>query len=181
MGEAAMNAAEALQAARDSGIQVKIDGTDLLLKASAPPPAAVLDLLSRHKAEVVALLRPAKDGWSAEDWGAFFDERAGIIAFDGGLPRAEAEPLAFDCCVMEWLNRNPERSPPGRCLDCGGRDHAHDPLLPYGVEPTGHAWLHSRCWLPWYEGRKAHAVAILSAMGITPAGRPLGARLHEGA
>ena len=52
----------------------------------------------------------------------------------------------------------------------------HDPLLPYGIEPTGHAWLHSRCWPAWYEGRKAHTVAILSAMGITPAGRPLGAR-----
>jgi hypothetical protein len=59
--------------------------------------------------------------------------------------------------------------------------HTHDPLLPYGIETTGHAWLHSRCWLPWYEGRKARAVAILSAMGITPAGRPLEARLHEGA
>src|SRR4051794_19878442 len=50
MGAAAMNAAEALQAARAAGIQVKIDGADLLLKASAPPPAGVLDELSRHKA-----------------------------------------------------------------------------------------------------------------------------------
>jgi hypothetical protein len=38
----------------------------------------VLDLLSRHKGEVVALLRPGRNGWSAEDWRAFFDERAGI-------------------------------------------------------------------------------------------------------
>ena len=118
---AAMSAAEALKAARAAGVELAIDGDDLVLEASAPPPAAVLDLLSRHKAGIVALLRPGDDGWSAEDWQAFFDERAGIAEFDGGLPRAEAEARAFACCVAEWLNRNPVRSPPGRCLGCGGR------------------------------------------------------------
>jgi hypothetical protein len=63
---------------------------------------------------------------SAEDWQVIFEERAGIIEFGGGLPRAEAEAKAFNCGVVEWLNRNPERLPAGRCLDCGGRDHAHD-------------------------------------------------------
>jgi hypothetical protein len=48
--------------------------------------------------------------WSAEDWQVFFDERAGIIEFDGGLPRAEAEAQTFACRVVEWLNHNPERS-----------------------------------------------------------------------
>ena len=113
----------------------------------------------------MALLRPAEDGWSAEDWQVFFDERAGIVEFDGGLPRAEAEAHAFACCVVEWLNRNPERSPPGRCLGCGDREHAHDPLLPYGVEPAGHAWLHSRCWPAWYEARKAKAVVCAGGDG----------------
>jgi hypothetical protein len=31
-----------------------------------------------------------------EDWQAYFDERAGIREFDGGLPRAEAERLAAE-------------------------------------------------------------------------------------
>ena len=31
---------------------------------------------------------------SMEDWEAYFDERAGIREFDGGLPRPEAERLA---------------------------------------------------------------------------------------
>ena len=121
-----MSAAEALQAARDAGIGLHVDGGDLVLEASAPPPAAVLDLLSRHKADVIALLRRRWNGWSAEDWRAFFDERAGIAEFDGGLPRSEAEARAFACCVAEWLNRNPVRSPPGRCLGCGGPEQAHD-------------------------------------------------------
>jgi hypothetical protein len=161
-----MSAAEALRAARSVGIRLKSDGDDLVLEASVSPPAAVIDLLSRHKAEIVSLLQPAEDGWSAEDWQILFDELAGIAEFDGGLPRAEAEARALDWCVVEWLNHNPERSAPGRCLDCGGRDYAHDPLLPYGVESTGHAWLHSRCWPAWYEARKAKAVAALKAMGI---------------
>ena len=125
-----MNAVEALKAARAAGIQLGIDGDDLVLEASASPPPAVIDLLSRHKAEVVALLRPAENGWSAEDWQVFFDERAGIVEFDGGLPSAEAEAQAFACCVVEWLNRNFVRSPPGHCLGCGVGDHTHDRCFP---------------------------------------------------
>ena len=108
-----MSAAEALKAARGAGVHLEIDGDDLVLEAASAPPAAVLDPLSRHKAGVVALLRPGDDGWSAEDWQAFFDERAGIAEFDGGLPRAEAEARAFACCVAEWLNRNPCARRPG--------------------------------------------------------------------
>jgi hypothetical protein len=131
-----MSAAEALKAARAAGVQLDIDGNDLVLEAAAPPPPAVIDLLSSHKAEVVALLRPAERGWSAKDWQFFFEERAGIVEFDGGLLRAEAEAQAFACCVVEWLNSNPERSPPRR-LTSGGLDHAYDPLLPFGGEPNG--------------------------------------------
>jgi hypothetical protein len=161
-----MSAAEALKAARGAGIQLGIDGDDLVLEASAPPPAAVLDELSRHKAEIVVLLRPGRDGWSAEDWQVFFYERAGIVEFDGGKPRPEAEAQAFACCVVAWLNRNPERSPAGRCLECGEREHAHDPLLPYGVEPAGHVWLHGGCWAAWYAARKAEAEVALAVIGI---------------
>jgi hypothetical protein len=92
-----MSAAEALKAARAAGIQLGIDGDDLVLEASAPPPPALIDLLSRHKAGIVALMRPGRDGWSAEDWQVFFEERAGIVEFDGGQPRPEAEAQAFAC------------------------------------------------------------------------------------
>ena len=161
-----MTAVEALKAARAAGIDLTLDGDDLALSAASAPPAAVLDALSLHKAQIMVLLRPAEDGWSVEDWQVFFEERAGIVEFDGGLPRAEAEAQAFACCVVEWLNHNPECSPAGRCLGCGDREHAHDPLLPYGVEPAGHVWLHSRCWPAWYEARKAKAASALAAMGI---------------
>ncbi len=166
-----MSAAEALRAARDAGIGLHADGVDLVLEASAPPSVAVLDLLARHKADLIILLQPGDDGWSAEDWRAFYDERAGIAEFDGGLSRPDAETLAFECCIVEWLNRNFERSPPGSCLACGDGESAHDALLPHGVDPTGHVWLHSRCWPSWHAGRRADAVIVLKAMGIEDRGK----------
>jgi hypothetical protein len=73
-----MSAAEVLKAARASGIRIRVDGDDLVLEASAPPPPAVLDLLARHKAEILVLLRPSDDG--APD--------------DGSVAQAPPEPSA---------------------------------------------------------------------------------------
>ena len=39
-------------------------------------------------------------------------------------------------------------------------------LLPFDTEPTGYAWLHSRCWDARKKGRKAEALAALSTFGI---------------
>ncbi len=126
----------------------------------------ILNLLARHKSEIVALLRQGRDGWSPEDLQVFFEERAAIAEFDGGLARPKAEVRAFDCCIVEWLHRNFVRSPPERCLACGCGDHPHDALLPHGFESPGHAWLHSRCWPAWRAARRAEAVAALKAMRI---------------
>jgi hypothetical protein len=52
-----MSASAAVEAARAAGIRLATDGDDLVLEAEAAPPSGVLDLLSRHKASVVALLR----------------------------------------------------------------------------------------------------------------------------
>jgi hypothetical protein len=166
-----MSAAEALAQARAAGIQVGIDGDDLALEASAPPPAEVLDLLARHKADIVILLRPGNDGWSSEDWWEFFEERVGIAEFDGGLPRDQAEARAFSCCVGEWLHRNPARSPSERCDHCGRSTGMLLPYLTgYSVKDPGHTWLHQDCSRAWHQAHRAKAVAALAAMGIsTPA------------
>jgi hypothetical protein len=66
-----MSAAEALMAARAAGIQLWIDGDDLVLEAAGPPPPAVIDLLSSHKAAIMTLLSPAEDGWLARIVGGF--------------------------------------------------------------------------------------------------------------
>jgi hypothetical protein len=162
-----MSAAEALKAARAAGIRLGIDGDALTLEAFIAPPPALLELLSRHKGSILALLRSGNDDRSAEGWQALFDERAGFAEFDGCLPRKEAETRAFACCVVEWLNGNPMPSPPGRCHGCGRAGLAHDALLPFGTgEATNHAWLHAGCWPAWRNAREADATAALAAMGI---------------
>jgi hypothetical protein len=161
-----MSAAQALSAARAVGIHLEVDGDDLLLEASAPPPTAILDGLSQHKAEIVAVLRPGRDGWSAEDWRSFFEERAAIAEFDGGLSRTEAEAQALACCIIEWLNRNPTPSVPGRCAWCGQAESNDAVVLPYGVQPGTHIWLHAECWPAWQDTRRSQARGALARMGI---------------
>ena len=105
------------------------------------------------------------DHWDAADWQDFYDQRAGILEYDGGLPRPEAEVQAFEATVVEWMNRHKARSEPGLCHACG-ENGVREVLLPYGTAQSGHAWLHGRCWRGWYGARKAEAVAALKALGI---------------
>jgi hypothetical protein len=161
-----MTAADALKVARTVGVELHLDGDDLVLEASAPPQAEILDLLLRHKPAIVLLLQPGRDGWSAEDWQVFFAERARIAGLNAGRPRLLAEAHAFNCCIVEWLNRNFARTQPGRCSACGGEERCNEPMVPFGIESTGHVWLHPRCWPSWHERRQAEAVASLEAMGI---------------
>src|SRR5262245_8644052 len=125
-----MSAAAVLRAARAAGVELAIDGNDLLLDAATMPPASVVDALRRHKAEVVAMLRSGRDGWSAEDWLLFFEERAAIAEFDGRLSRTEADAQALACCIVEWLNRNPTPSAPGPCAWCGQAESKDAVVLP---------------------------------------------------
>jgi hypothetical protein len=161
-----MTAAEALHAAQAANVRVELEGSDLVLRAPAPPPAAVLDALKRYKPGIVALLRRARSNWTAADWEAFFHERAGIAEHDGGLGRRQAEELAFEHCVVEWLMRQSVRSNPGTCLRCGRVEDEDGVLLPFGTEASGHAWLHFDCWPAWHSQRRADAIAALATMGI---------------
>ena len=84
---AGMSPAAILETAHGAGIRVRVDGGDLVLEAPAPPPPAVLDLLTSHKAALLIHLRSVADREA-------FEERAAILEFDGGLPREQAEAEA---------------------------------------------------------------------------------------
>jgi hypothetical protein len=166
-----VSASEALRVARAAGIDLSIDENDLVLEAASEAPYAVLDMLRQHKGDIIKLLQSERlggDSLSAADWQGFFEGRAEIAERHGGLSRAEAEAQAFACCFAEWLNRNPMRSPPGRCFGCGGYGYegSHNPLLPFGIGNAGEVWLHSGCCSAWYAGRKAEAIAALAGMGV---------------
>ena len=115
------------------------------------------------------MLRPGQCGWTADQWRAYFDRRRGIAASDCELPRAEAEALALECCVIEWLNQHPTPSAPGRCAWCGKAESPGAVVLPFGTEPGTHTWLHAECWPGWHQVRQADAIAALGATGIMAA------------
>lgn len=161
-----MTALHALGSARAIGIHVSIDSEDLVLEAPKRPSQAFLDLLFRHKAQILKALTPAADGWSPEDWQVFFEARAAVAEMDGALPRPEAEMQAFACCLAEWLNRNPAVSGVCRCAACGVGDQRCDLLVPFGAEARERTWLHRACWPAWCGAREAEAIAALSLMGI---------------
>ena len=161
-----MSAPKAIMEARAAGVQILLDGDDLVLEASSPPPESVLDALSRKKGEIATLLRLADDGWSSDDWLAFFDERAGIVEFDGGQTREQAEATAFECCMVEWLDRHFSRSDPGCCAACGEPDRDGHTVVRFGDESHGHTWPHSACWVSWNRDRRQQARQFLEGIGI---------------
>ena len=163
-----MNALSVLGLARQAGVRVQLDEDDLELSASSEPPALVLHLLTRHKVEVVALLRSCSHGWSAEDWHAYYNERAGIAEYDGKLSRQLAEAQAFACCVVKWRELNLQPSPPGRCVSCGEGEQPGNPLLPYGIGTFSPACLHDHCWPAWHRARRSEAVEAIKQIGIQP-------------
>lgn len=163
-----MSAIEALRLARENGVRLGIAGTDLILDADREPAPRVLEALRRHKAGIVTLLTAADGDWTAEDWRVFYEERVGIAEFDGGQTRAEAEALAFECCLVEWLNRHPNRSDPGRCAWCEKPDRDGHAVVPFGTDSHGHTWLHPECWNDWSQDRRERAQQALAAMGLEP-------------
>jgi hypothetical protein len=87
-------------------------------------------------------------------------------AADMLLRSADAEAQAFEVRIVQWLNRNPAPSRPGRCTLCGEPESPSAVVLPFGTEPGTHAWLHAECWLTWSEARRADAIAALAKIGI---------------
>lgn len=161
-----MNASEVLRVARDNGIRVGVSGTDLIVEADREPTPAVLEALKCHKAGIVALLAADHDSWSAEDWQAYFEERAGIAEFDGRQSREQAEAEAFKCCIVEWLGRNPGLTDPDRCAWCGRPDRREHTVVPFGTGDHGHAWLHPECWDDWHQDRRERAQRFFAGMGV---------------
>jgi hypothetical protein len=172
-----MSATQALNAARAAGVNVGIDGEDLVLQAPAPPPHAVIEALSRFKSGVVALLRPSLD---AGDRQVCFDERAAMIEYDGDAPRVWAEALArFDpACPPRDIS--PERwlriiDDCGHFLDDGWAKEASRlgwwATDIFGVHPTAPSCRYDQMGLvPLINGGKVISITEQSATIQSPGG-----------
>jgi hypothetical protein len=127
----------------------------------APKRRAVLGS-GQPVTSVTRVTSPNHAGWDADDWQDCFDERADMAEFGGRLARDEAEARAFECCICEWLIRNPAPSRPGRCAWCDKPEDAGATILPFGLEPSGHTWLHDGCWADWHRERRAQGGSVES-------------------
>lgn len=146
-----MSASQVLQAARDAGIRIKISGDKLSVEGPARTPSDMLEQLRHHKFEIMTMLNASNRAWPILMWRSLYERRLAI---------------AFDYCVVEWMDRNPVYSMPGRCLVCGAIEQPHDPVVPFGIGPIGRAWLHPDCWPAWHNGRRQAAIAALAEMEI---------------
>ncbi len=160
--------AEILEAVEAAGGALAVHGGKLKVTAPAPLPNALVNELRQHKPDILAALsrKPDRGLWGAEDWRAHFHERAAIAEHDGGLCQTQAEAMAYQCCIIEWLNQHFETSPPGVCAWCGDGDSGGGVILSFGSDSCGHTWLHSACWEPWNATRKQTAREALAGFGI---------------
>ena len=161
-----MSAANALHHAQACGVRVAVCGPDLVLDAHQEPVPAVVEALKRHKAEIVSLLTSGEGRWGAEDWRAFFGERAGIAEFDGGFLKEQAEYQAFEACVARWLAENPEASFGDVCVECRSCSEPIDMTTPVVFRGSHDAWVHDRCLDQWRKRRRAEGVRALAVYGI---------------
>jgi len=63
---------------------------------------------------------------NAEDWRSFFEERAAILEYDGGLSSEKADRLAYGAAVAGVTNAMPTSYPQDTCAACGS------PVSPQG-------------------------------------------------
>lgn len=100
-----MRAASLIDVLEGLGCTVSLNAaSSLAIDGPEPPPAPLLALVQANKAALVHTLRtPA--AWSPADWVAHFHERAAVLEYDAGLPRAVAEEEALQACFQLWSGR----------------------------------------------------------------------------
>lgn len=105
------------------------------------------------------------DGGEQADWCKWFEERLAVAMLDGEQSESDVRRIAWECCVVRWLDLHPAPTEPGQCAWC---DDTATPgnIVPFGTNAAGHTWLHPRCWQPWIASRRKAAEAKLKAMGI---------------
>jgi hypothetical protein len=88
-----------------------------------------------------------------------------------GLSCSEAGRFAYEAALIDWLNAIHPDTLSDRCAHCGKRETRGATLLPFGVG-IRHTWLHSDCWTPRIEQRRAKAEENLAPLGIAKHHKP---------
>jgi hypothetical protein len=131
----------------------------LILRAGTTAiPASLVSRIREAKADILATLEIHKH--------SVVDRRAHDADRGGNSPSDRVTVRIFEASIVEWLNRHPAPSAPGRCAWCGKAETANAVVLPFGTRPGAHTWLHSECWSAWRLSREADAIVALNAMDL---------------
>ncbi len=149
-----MSATSLIAEAQAAGVHLSLLGRDRITWAcETDPPPGLIDRIRAAKGAVLAALEVEE----AKHWRTFFEERAAIREYDGGLTRPDAEAGALQDAIAHWLARNPLSPgvPEDGCIHCAG-------ALPVDyrvavLAGSGHAWLHPTCMPEMNEARLALA------------------------
>lgn len=165
-----MNAQAILRELRRLGVTIEAQGTQLILDG---PIEALTDeainQLRAAKSQLLQLLDPIAgcSRWNPEEWQAYFDERAAIQEFDGGHSPKEAERLALEDTITQWLRLAPPPVPNSSdaCIHCGRSEQPGNSLFSLLVGGN-HLHVHDWCWTAWIGARRNNAREALSNIGI---------------
>ncbi|MBF0310177.1 MAG: hypothetical protein HQL56_11675 [Magnetococcales bacterium] len=85
---------------RAAGVTFRLVGDALTLEADSPPPSSLVEKIQAHKGALLEWLRGKATGALDHgqpippEWADDFGERAGVLEFEQGLSRADAERVA---------------------------------------------------------------------------------------
>jgi hypothetical protein len=108
-----------------------------------------------------------RQGCDPADWRAYFDRRASHYEHGANIRRVEAEQLALNDAIQQWVSGNPAPAshPRSGCVHCGLGDNPSDRLLP-ALTLDGHTWVHDQCWEDWRAERRRAAEVSLRDLGV---------------
>ena len=146
-----------IQAVHEAGGQLHPMGRDRL-KVRAPHPLdeGLISELREHKAAVLAFLE---------------DHQHNAAEPERRLPGADANREAFECAVVQWMNRNPPAdADEDHCAACRGPlGRIGEDAVPVLAGEGRHVWVHHGCHGHLIAQRRDAAVTALAAMGVADA------------
>jgi hypothetical protein len=131
------------------GATVEPAGTQLILRAGPTAiPATLVQRVREAKSDLIAILAASSEAKRSP----------------AEHPR-QTDNRSVEARVVEWLDGHPAPSPAGACAWCGRPENLAAVVLPFGVVPGTHTWLHAECWPFWHKARRVEAIGALQSRG----------------
>ncbi len=150
-----------IQAVHEAGGQLHPIGSGRLkVRAPRPLDEGLISELRAHKPAVIAFLE-----------GHQHDAVPDAAEPERRLPGADANREAFECAVVQWMNRNPPAdADEDHCAACRGPlGRIGEDAVPVLAGEGRHVWVHHGCHGRLMAQRRDAAMTALAAMGVADA------------